>query len=74
MRMITILYLFTLFESFQIIHGTRRPYYDWFTGESLETINGKLPDLSCPKGHYRMLEKPGGLRSEGCISDRKSVV
>ena len=67
MRKINLTRLFTVISLFRKVYGTHRPYYDWFTGENLEELNGKLSDLSCPKGHYRMTEKPGGLRSEGCI-------
>ena len=51
----------------RVAQGTQPPYYNWYTGENLGTLNGKLPDLSCPQGKYRMHEKPGGIRSEGCI-------
>mmetsp|Transcript_2528 Transcript_2528/g.3619 ORF Transcript_2528/g.3619 Transcript_2528/m.3619 type:complete len:251 (+) Transcript_2528:189-941(+) len=51
-----------------------RPYYYWYSDgeESLETVNGVLPTLSCPLGSYRdfgnrHLRRPGGLRMEGCI-------
>jgi len=45
----------------------------WVTGESVETSNGKVPEVTCPVGQYRIhstsdlsRDSMGGQRIEGC--------
>lgn len=44
---------------------------DQVTGENLQTVNGKVPEVSCPVGHYRppgstVTKRVSGQREDGC--------
>jgi hypothetical protein len=76
---------FLLFISILIqignISGYNTPWYNWYEDNKndRQLLDGILPTLSCPPGHYRQFKShdlphiPGGINLDGCLKCPKGV-
>lgn len=75
------LFFASILNHIENISGYKTPWYNWYEDNKndRQMLDGILPTLSCPPGHYRQLKSldsphiPGGYNLDGCLKCPKGV-